>query len=168
MELLDSSPKTLFADTSPQSIYGSPKRDTPIYPTIGYAAIGVQRTLVGVQRLFSMFPPGWPGVGLLFLRSSVAVALLVEGYCHRQHPPSWMQGTTILLSITLFAGYMTPIAAAIGLVIHALIWSRLGAGNAATAIIVSLDVIALALLGPGAYSFDCFRFGRRVVVVRPP
>jgi putative oxidoreductase len=168
VELLDSSPKTLFADTSPQSIYGSPKRDTPIYPTIGYAAIAVQRTLVQVQRLFSMFPPGWPGVGLLFLRSSVAIALLVEGSCHRQHSPIWMQGAAILLSITLFAGYMTPIAAAIGLLVHALIWSRLGTGNAAAVIIVSLDVIALALLGPGAYSIDCFRFGRRVVVVPPP
>jgi hypothetical protein len=115
-----------------------------------------------------MFPPGWPGIGLLFLRSSVAIALLLEGCCHRQHPPSWMQGAAILLSIALLAGYLTPIAAAIGLLLHALIWSRLGAGNATIAIVVSLDVIALALLGPGAYSIDCFRFGRRVVVVPPP
>jgi putative oxidoreductase len=120
-----------------------------------------------VQRLFFMFPAGWPGVGLLFLRSSVAIALLVEAYCHRQHPPSWMQGAAIVLSTTLFAGYLTPISAAIGLLLHALIWSRLGAANAATAIVVSLDVIALALLGPGAYSIDSFRFGRRVVAVPP-
>ncbi len=38
---------------------------------------------------------------------------------------------------------------------------------AAIAIVVSLDVIALALLGPGAYSIDSFRFGRHLVVVPP-
>jgi hypothetical protein len=167
VEHLDFSLTTLSADTSPQSISESPKRDTASYPTIGYAAIGVQRTLGLVQRLFSMFPPSWPGIGLLFLRSSVAIALLVEGSCHRQHPPSWMQGTAIFLSITLLAGYLTPIAAAIGLLLHALIWYRLGVGNPTIAIVVSLDAIALALLGPGAYSIDSFRFGRRVVVVPP-
>jgi hypothetical protein len=55
-----------------------PQRDTAHYPIVGYATMADGYTLCVVQRLFSTFPPGWPGVGLLFLRSSVAIALLFE------------------------------------------------------------------------------------------
>lgn len=121
-----------------------------------------------VQRLFSTFPPGWPGVGLLILRCSVAIAMLFESGFSHPVSPGWIQALAILLSIALFAGYMTPIAAAICLFFHALIWCRLGVGSMALAIIMCLDLIALALLGPGGYSVDAFRFGRRVIVVPPP
>ena len=114
-----------------------------------------------------MFPQGWPGIGLLFLRSSVAIALLAEGYGHRQSLPGWLQGASILLSLTLFAGYLTPIAAALGLVLHGLFWFKFAGGSAAVAIIVSLNAIALVLIGPGGYSVDASRFGRRVVVLPP-
>ena len=76
-----------------------------------------------MQRLFSMFPPGLPGIGLLLLRSSVAIALLLEGYGHR---PGWIPAAAIVLSITLLAGYVTPIAAGIGLLFHGLIWLTSG------------------------------------------
>ena len=102
---------------------------------------------------------------MLLLRCSAAIALLVENYGHRQDLPIWMRSATIVLSITLFAGYLTPVAAAIGLPLHALIWLTLGGGSAAIVIIVSLDIVALALLGPGAYSVDASRFGRRVLVL---
>lgn len=106
-------------------------------------------------------------MGLVFLRVSVAVALLAEGYCHRQSLPGWLQGATVLISIPLFAGFLTPIAAALGLLLHGAIWFRFGASSPAAANIVPLDVVALALLGPGGYSVDALRFGRRVVVLPP-
>ena len=112
-----------------------------------------------------MFPPGCPGIGLLLLRSSAAIALLVGNSGHPQDLPVWIKSAAIILAITLFAGYLTPIAAAIGLPPHGLIWLTLGGGSAAIVIIVSLDIIALALLGPGAYSVGASLFGRRVVVV---
>jgi hypothetical protein len=114
-----------------------------------------------------MFPQGWPGLGLLFLRSSVAVALLAEGYGRRDSLSGWLQAAAILLSLTLFAGYLTPIAAAIGMVLHGLIWVKFGGGSAALPITVSLDAIALAIVGPGGYSVDASRFGRRVIVLPP-
>jgi hypothetical protein len=53
---------------------------------------------------------------------------------------------------------------------HALVWLALGSGVEAGAvtIVLSLDALALALLGPGAYSLDSRRFGRRLVVLPPP
>ena len=103
---------------------------------------------------------------MLFMRSSVAIALLVEGYCRREGLPVWMQAAGVVLSIIMFAGCMTPIAAAIGLLCHGLIWFRLGI-NAAAAITISLDIVALILLGPGAYSIDAYRYGRRVLTPPP-
>lgn len=145
---------------------GSPERDNASHPKIEYAALRQQSILIDMQRLFSMFPEGWPGIGLLFLRSSVAIALLAEACCQRQSL-GWTSWAAILLSFPLFAGYMTPIAATIGLLLQGMCWSGFGGGSATFAIIISLDIAALALLGPGAYSVDALRFGRRVLVLPP-
>jgi hypothetical protein len=114
-----------------------------------------------------MFPTGWPGFALVLLRASVVLALLIHTFGHRPEPSSWIQGAAILLSAALAVGFLTPIAAVIVLVIHGLIWSGASTVGPAVAIIVSLDAIALALLGPGAYSLDSNRFGRREVVLPP-
>ena len=113
-----------------------------------------------------MFPRGLPGLALLLLRASVAIALLLEDYAHRQELSGGMHGAAILLSTALCAGYLTPIVAALALLFHGLIWSSVGVGSAGGAIIASLDAMTLALLGPGAYSVDSYRFGR--VLVPPP
>jgi len=117
-----------------------------------------------VQRLFSMFPPGLPGVALLLLRVSVIAAVLLEV---RPHLPGWATAAAVLLSIWLCAGYLTPVAAVVAFVFHALIWSGFGIDSPGVAVIVTFDALALALLGPGAYSVDSYRFGRRVVLLPP-
>jgi hypothetical protein len=147
---------------------GSPKSGTARYPSIEYASARSWRTLADVQRLFFMFPTGLPGLALLLLRASVAIALLAEGYAHRQSLPGWAQAAVILISLVLSAGYLTPIVALAGLAFHAFIWWALGPGSAAAVATAVLDAAALALLGPGAYSIDSHRFGRRVVVLPPP
>lgn len=118
-----------------------------------------------VQRLFSMFPPGIPGIGLLLLRASVAVALLSEHYAYRAAPSTWVSIALIALSGAISVGYLTPIITVAGVLCHALIWIRMGGADPALICIVVLDGFALALLGPGAYSVDAYRFGRRVVVL---
>src|SRR4051812_30693939 len=115
-----------------------------------------------------MFPTGLPGLALLLLRASVAIALLIESFSHRQHLHGWIHATAVLLSLVLSAGYMTPLVALSAIALHGLIWSDQGAGNIAVVTIICLDAIALTLLGPGAYSIDAYRFGRRVVVLPPP
>jgi putative oxidoreductase len=115
-----------------------------------------------------MFPTGLPGLALLFLRASVAFAVVVETYAHAQTTAAWLKIAAVLIAAALSAGYLTPIAAAMAIAYEMLLWSGLGPGDSAQAIIVSLDSLALALLGPGAYSIDCYLFGRRVVVLPPP
>lgn len=120
-----------------------------------------------MQKLFSMFPPGLPGLALLLARASVALALLLTDYGHRHVLSGWIHGAAILISVALSVGCLTPIAAAVALVFHALLWFIAGVDSAAVAVIFALDAIALALLGPGAYSIDSYRFGRRLVVLPP-
>jgi len=114
-----------------------------------------------------MFPTGLPGLALLLLRASVAIALLVDSFGYRDGLSVWIQGAAILISAVLSAGYLTPVAAATALVLQVVIWSGTGVGSAGVVTIVALNAIALALLGPGAYSVDSYRFGRRVVVLPP-
>ena len=114
-----------------------------------------------------MFPPALPGLALLFLRASVAVALLAEIYGRQRDLSGWIQAAAVLVSLALSLGYLTPIGAVMCLVLHTLIWSGSGLGNAAVATTICLDAIALALLGPGAYSIDYYRFGRRQVILPP-
>ena len=101
------------------------------------------------------------------MRISVALALLLTDYAHRDVLPSWIHGIAILISIALSVGFLTPIVAATALVFHGLLWLGAGVDSAVLAVIFALDAIALALLGPGAYSIDSFRFGRRRLVLPP-
>ena len=115
-----------------------------------------------------MFPPGLPGLGLLLLRASVATAILVEDIAHRQALSVWLQGPAVLVALALLVGYLTPIVAIAGLVLHGLVWLALDGTAASLSLVIGFDAIALALLGPGAYSVDSYRFGRREVVLPPP
>lgn len=117
-----------------------------------------------------MFPPGLPGLALLLLRLSVAVALLLHAYAHQDGLPGWIHGTAILISLVVSVGYLTPIAAAAALACHVLVWLEVGAQAdvVVVALVPAIDALALALLGPGAYSVDSRRFGRRLVVLPPP
>jgi hypothetical protein len=115
-----------------------------------------------------MFPLGLPGLALLLLRGAVATAVLLEGYGHRQGLSGWMLAALTLLSACLCTGFLTPIVAILALLFHVLVWSSLSIDGAGVTAIALLNALALAMLGPGAYSIDAYRFGRRVVVLPPP
>jgi hypothetical protein len=113
-----------------------------------------------------MFPTGLPGLALLLLRVSVAVAAVLSIYA--ADAPHWLQASAMLVAAGLLAGYLTPFVAGFAIVLQALIWFGAGLDTTTWAAVVSLDAIALALVGPGAYSVDAYLFGRRVVVLPPP
>jgi uncharacterized membrane protein YphA (DoxX/SURF4 family) len=157
----------LYIPYRPPGVRGSPERGTVRYPRLGYTLNVSRRTLVGVQRLFSIFPGGGPGFALLLMRASVATALLLESLPPHHGPSQWIMGASLLAALALCIGFLTPIAAVITLGLHVLIWSSLRVWDPSTAAIIALDALALAFLGPGAYSIDSRRFGRREVVLPP-
>jgi hypothetical protein len=112
-----------------------------------------------------MFPTGLPGLALLLLRVSVAIAAVLSIYA--ADAPHWLQGSAILVAAGLLAGYLTPFVAGFAIVLQVLIWFGAGFDTTTWAAVVSLDAIALTLVGPGAYSVDAYLFGRRVVVLPP-
>jgi uncharacterized membrane protein YphA (DoxX/SURF4 family) len=74
---------------------------------------------------------------------------------------------SLFLAISLFAGFLTPIVAFLATAVQFPgLWS-LSASSTALAGASMLNAVALTLLGPGAYSFDALRFGRRVVHLPP-
>jgi hypothetical protein len=114
-----------------------------------------------------MFPRGLPGLALLLLRTSAALALLLNCHLARDPLSVWIFAGAILISLTLCIGWLTPICAATALAMHLVVWAHLDHVGVLTILVVLLDLLALALIGPGAYSIDGYRYGRRVLVLPP-
>jgi putative oxidoreductase len=117
-----------------------------------------------LQRLFSMFPDGWPGKGLLLLRLVAGIFLLYDGIAG---PMGASQRESITLhviaacaGIFLLAGLWTPIAGA--LVAATEVWIALrGIDHPRGPILLVAIGVAITVLGPGAWSVDARLFGRR-------
>jgi hypothetical protein len=114
-----------------------------------------------------MFPRGGPGFALLLLRISVAATLLLSlaGGPRPSLFPVLFAGA-LFVSIALLIGILTPLMSSIvcaGAILELLIGQRFDT----LLVFLILNSIALALLGPGAYSLDARLFGLRVMVVPP-
>jgi hypothetical protein len=116
-----------------------------------------------VQRLYSMFPSGLPGIALLLLRVSVAFPVLLHCYALRDAMAVMVLAVFLLLAIAVIVGFVTPIAAFLTMAVQLGRPWDLGVSSTGFVTISILNALALMLLGPGAYSLDALRFGRRVV-----
>jgi uncharacterized membrane protein YphA (DoxX/SURF4 family) len=133
-----------------------------------------------VQRSFSTFAPGWAGVGLLVLRTALGVPLFVEGVALLM---DWRGTTGPLIPVALISvaagvalqlGYSVGRGAiAGGVAVIAVHFSslhevRLNLFSSRIACFLAMSIaIALVFLGPGAFSIDARRFGRREIVIPP-
>lgn len=122
-----------------------------------------------LQRLFSTFPDGWPGFGLLLLRLCLGIALVHFGIAGLSGKPS--QPITLAQDliagaggIFLLAGLWTPVMGGVAALDELLIaLSLYSPPREDTWIHVFLAVLAVsvAMLGPGAWSIDARLFGRK-------
>jgi hypothetical protein len=119
-----------------------------------------------VQRLFSMFPLGAPGVALLLLRISVAGIFIFRlSTWFTTLLPHWVFFGAAILAAFVGIGFLTPILAALFALFELLTPLITSQTDMARLIFDVLIACALALLGPGAYSVDAWLYGRRVVTV---
>jgi putative oxidoreductase len=117
-----------------------------------------------LQRLFSTFPNGWPGSGILLQRVLTATTLFCCGIAH-------LKGTSQLASIIphmfaaaagvlLLVGLWTPIAGTMVAIVELwIVYSS--AGGLGTPIMLATLGATLAMIGPGAWSVDAHLFGRK-------
>lgn len=127
-----------------------------------------------MQRLFSAFPGGAPGVGILGLRAAAAGTVIwaaAAGLTRASDPPlaAWAIGiTAIAMSICVLIGAITPPASLLLGLIVAVGWVRFPDATSIHtpgALLLVSDAVALALIGPGAFSVDARLFGRRKIVL---
>jgi putative oxidoreductase len=121
-----------------------------------------------VQRLFSTFANGWPGAGILLLRLLTGAALIAFGIGGiREGPPLLTVALQIIgmaAAILLLAGLFTPLAGALAAI--AKMWIAMSrfsshSGDPWVALAQAILAAALAMIGPGAWSIDARRFGRK-------
>jgi putative oxidoreductase len=115
-----------------------------------------------VQRLFSTFARGWPGVGLFLLRFAAGSSLIARGILVLGNTPTFGTGFFQLFIATagllLIAGLWTPVGAAVMVLLE--LWRIISRhGDPASNILLCVLALAIALLGPGAWSVDARLFG---------
>jgi putative oxidoreductase len=153
-------------------------------PRKGHCAIPVHGLLIsayisyslngnGVQRLFSNFADGWPGVGLLLLRLVTGAALIHFGIGGMREGAPWAMIVLPIIciapGIALLVGLFTPIAGAVAAIAKlGIAISRFASHSGDPWIVVGLAILAaaLAMIGPGAWSIDARRFGRKHISLR--
>ena len=119
-----------------------------------------------MQRLFSTFPNSWPGVGLLILRFATGLSIATEA-----HLASDIAETAGVLAhhvvdgvaVLVWIGLWTPLAAVAGAAIQILI-VIVGRRFDLSLLVYAAMGSSLALLGPGAWSFDARLFGRKRII----
>ena len=122
-----------------------------------------------LRRLFSTFADGWPGAGLLFMRLVAGSMLLIQGLFSLRSGLSFGQTTVEVLIVSggvlLLVGLWTPIAGTLMTVLEG--WKAIS-GHVDPSIGILLGTLAgaLAVLGPGAWSFDARLFGWKRIDIR--
>jgi uncharacterized membrane protein YphA (DoxX/SURF4 family) len=121
-----------------------------------------------LQRLFSTFADGWPGLGLLLLRLLTGLALLRFAMVGLREASPLITAIPHFIGaaagLSLLIGLWTPVAGSLASIISVWIaFSRFSShsGDPWIAIIQTILGAALAMIGPGAWSVDARLFGRK-------
>lgn len=131
-----------------------------------------------LQRLFSTFPGGRLGIGLLLLRVAVAITAVLQGASYFADAGSGtpllslVGAVTVLSGASLIAGFLTPVASSlVGIMVAgtAAHWIPSPPDNLFDAllptILTAIITVSVIILGPGALSVDARLFGRREIII---
>jgi putative oxidoreductase len=121
-----------------------------------------------MRQLFSSFPHGAPGIGLLLLRLASGSTSIYQGVTAlaggAPSAPAAFHTLLIFLGILLLAGLWTPVAGA--LVAVATIWEMVSHPSWRPPIAsIAIMAAALALIGPGAWSVDAWLYGWKQIKI---
>jgi uncharacterized membrane protein YphA (DoxX/SURF4 family) len=132
-----------------------------------------------LQRFFLAFPGGWPGIALLLLRAALGLTVLAQGRFYLRvadsSPSGWTVAlTAILAGGLLVIGFLTPVAGSmVGVVAVGIFLAVLPASaptlfdSSVTVMFAATMLLAIVILGPGAFSVDARLFGRREIIIPP-
>jgi putative oxidoreductase len=121
-----------------------------------------------VQRLFSTFADGWPGIGLLLLRLLASAELIRFGIASIREgvppPPLVLQVVGMGAGIFLLIGLFTPVAGALAALTT--VWIAVSHFSSDSrdpwiTFVPAILAAAVAMIGPGAWSIDARLFGRK-------
>ena len=119
---------------------------------------------VPLQRLFSTFADGWPGLGLLLQRLLTGTILLYCGITHLGKASQFVPITPHTIAagagILLLVGLWTPVGGALVTIVELWIVS-LRVGDPLVPLMLAILGATLAMIGPGAWSIDARLFGRK-------
>jgi putative oxidoreductase len=122
-----------------------------------------------LQRLFSAFPNGWPGRGLLLQRVVVAIFLFYFGFGHlNQSSESALIFPHVIgavAGIFLLLGLWTPICGTLVTLVE--VWIAFSCVGEMPIMLATLGA-TLAMIGPGAWSLDARLFGRKHYEITRP
>jgi hypothetical protein len=123
-----------------------------------------------MQRLLGTFPNRSAGLALLILRFAVAAALISSARLCPGPETDVLLALSRIAAVLIVVGWYTPLAAASGVAISlCTFWVCREPGVDAfgiNALMIAI-LVALGLLGAGAYSVDARLYGRRRLVVGP-
>lgn len=121
---------------------------------------------VTLQRLFSTFANGLPGLGLMIQRLVTATILVYGAVSHLSATPQVASvGPSLIdagMGILLLVGLWTPVVG--GMVAAREVWIMfLSGGDPWMPLVLAMLGATLAMIGPGAWSIDARLFGRRQI-----
>ena len=124
-----------------------------------------------LQRLFSTFASGWPGVGLLLQRLVTGAVLLHQGIIYLFDATACAlivpHAVGAAAGMFLLIGLWTPAAGTLVAIANGWIVCS-SAGDPVSSVILVMLGATLAMIGPGAWSIDARLFGRRHIEASKP